>query len=115
KACFDFLTLTSRSFSAVIQELHPELLLPVCLFYLALRGLDTIEDDTSIPLATKEPLLRDFKNFLEQDGWNFTGNRPEEKDRELLVQFHNVITEFKNLKPAYREIIKDITDKMGNG
>ncbi|KAF7585346.1 bifunctional farnesyl-diphosphate farnesyltransferase/squalene synthase [Aspergillus hancockii] len=115
KACFKFLDMTSRSFSAVIKELHPELLLPVCVFYLALRGLDTIEDDTSIPLATKEPLLRGFKDFLEQDGWTFTGNRPEEKDRELLVQFHNVITEYKNMKPAYRSIVKDITDKMGNG
>ncbi|KJK67385.1 Squalene/phytoene synthase [Aspergillus parasiticus SU-1] len=60
-------------------------------------------------------MLREFKDYLEQDGWTFDGNRPEEKDRELLVQFHNVITEFKNMKPAYREIIKDITDKMGNG
>ncbi|PYI27394.1 farnesyl-diphosphate farnesyltransferase [Aspergillus indologenus CBS 114.80] len=115
KACFKFLDLTSRSFSAVIKELHPELLLPVCIFYLVLRGLDTIEDDTSISLETKEPLLRGFKDFLEQDGWTFTGNRPEEKDRELLVQFHNVITEFKNMKPAYQAIVKDITDKMGNG
>ncbi|RAH63415.1 farnesyl-diphosphate farnesyltransferase [Aspergillus piperis CBS 112811] len=115
KACFKFLDLTSRSFSAVIKELHPELLMPVCVFYLTLRGLDTIEDDTSIPLETKEPLLRGFKDFLEQDGWTFNGNRPEEKDRELLVQFHNVITEFKKMKPAYQAIIKDITDKMGNG
>ncbi|KAJ5730840.1 uncharacterized protein N7483_005348 [Penicillium malachiteum] len=115
KACFKFLDLTSRSFSAVIKELHPELLLPVCVFYLVLRGLDTIEDDTSIDLKTKEPLLRGFKDILEQDGWNFTGNRPEEKDRELLVQFQNVITEFKNMKPAYQATIKDITDKMGNG
>ncbi|KMU84082.1 squalene synthetase [Coccidioides immitis H538.4] len=115
KKCYHFLKLTSRSFSAVIMELHPELLLPVCLFYLILRGLDTIEDDTSIPLKVKEPLLRNFKDFLEVDGWTFDGNRPEEKDRELLVQFHNVITEFKKIKPAYKAIIKDITDRMGNG
>ncbi|KAI9925834.1 hypothetical protein ASPWEDRAFT_42505 [Aspergillus wentii DTO 134E9] len=115
RTCFKFLQKTSRSFSAVIQELHPELLVPVCLFYLVLRGLDTIEDDTSIPLETKEPLLRDFKNVLDKEGWSFTGNRPEEKDRELLVQFHNVIAEFKKLKPVYQEIIKDITDKMANG
>jgi farnesyl-diphosphate farnesyltransferase len=115
KACFKFLDMTSRSFSAVIKELHPELLLPVCVFYLTLRGLDTIEDDTSIHLATKERLLRQFKDFLDQDGWAFDGNRPEEKDRELLVQFHNVITEFKNIRPAYQTIVKDITDKMGNG
>lgn len=115
KLCFKFLDLTSRSFAAVIKELHPEMLFPVCVFYLVLRGLDTIEDDTSIPLKTKEPLLRDFKDILTQDGWTFEGNRPEEKDRELLVQFNCVITEFMNMKPAYQAIIKDICDKMGNG
>ncbi|CAI7578517.1 unnamed protein product [Penicillium palitans] len=115
KTCFKFLDKTSRSFSAVIKELHPELLIPICIFYLVLRGLDTIEDDTSIPLVTKEPLLRDFKDILTQDGWTFTGNRPEEKDRELLVQFNHVITEFMNMKPEYQAIIKDITEKMGNG
>lgn len=115
QTCFKFLDQTSRSFSAVIQELHPELLVPVCLFYLTLRGLDTIEDDTSIPLEKKEPILRGFKEILDQNGWTFDGNRPEEKDRELLVQFHNVITEFKKIKPAYQTIIKDIADKMGNG
>lgn len=97
------------------MELHPELLLPICVFYLILRGLDTIEDDTSIPLDVKEPLLREFKDKLEVDGWTFDGNRPEEKDRELLVQFHNVITEFKKMKPAYQKIIKDIADRMGKG
>lgn len=115
KICFDFLGRTSRSFSAVIQELHPELLMPVCVFYLVLRGLDTIEDDTSIALEKKEPLLRDFKNVLKKDGWTFDGNRPEEKDRELLVRFDNVIAEFKGMKPAYQKIISDITDEMGNG
>ncbi|KAF9889562.1 bifunctional farnesyl-diphosphate farnesyltransferase/squalene synthase [Aspergillus nanangensis] len=113
--CFKFLDQTSRSFSPVIKELHPELLLPVCIFYLALRGLDTIEDDISIPLEIKEPLLRGFKDIIDKDGWGFDGNRPEEKDRELLVQFPSVITEFKNLKPVYRAIIKDTVDRMGNG
>ncbi|RYP23155.1 hypothetical protein DL765_001240 [Monosporascus sp. GIB2] len=115
KVCFELLDETGRSFSSVVKELHPELLLPVCVFYLILRGLDTIEDDTSMPLETKEPLLRDFKDYLEQDSWTFTGNRPEEKDRQLLVQFDNVIAEFRNLKPVYQAIIKDITDEMGNG
>lgn len=99
----------------MIQELHPELLLPVAVFYLILRGLDTIEDDMTIPLDKKDTLLRDFHNILEKDGWNFDGNGPNEKDRELLVQFDNVVVEFKKIKPVYRDIIKDITQKMGNG
>ncbi|KAK7544247.1 farnesyl-diphosphate farnesyl transferase-like protein [Phyllosticta citribraziliensis] len=115
RRCFYFLDKTSRSFAAVIKELHPELLVPVCLFYLVLRGLDTIEDDMTIDLPTKEPLLRDFDNILERDGWTFNDNGPDEKDRELLTEFNVVIEEFKKIKPAYRSIIKDITKKMGNG
>jgi len=115
RECFKYLDLTSRSFSAVIQELNPELLVPVALFYLILRGLDTIEDDMTIPLEKKEPLLRNFYNIIEQDGWKFDGNGPDEKDRELLVHFDVVVTEFDLVKPAYRAIIKDITKKMGDG
>ena len=107
--------MTSRSFKAVIQELHPELLIPVAIFYLILRGLDTVEDDMTIPLQKKDPILRDFHTTIERDGWTFDGNGPEEKDRELLVKFNVVIEEFKKVKPEYRTIIKDITKKMGNG
>lgn len=115
KECFRFLDLTSRSFAAVIKELHPELLVPVCLFYLILRGLDTVEDDMTISLAAKEPLLRDFHNHIEDEAWTFDGNGPNEKDRELLVKFDNVTKEFNKCAEAYRAIIRDITKRMGNG
>ncbi|KAF2192123.1 squalene synthetase [Zopfia rhizophila CBS 207.26] len=115
RRCFFFLDKTSRSFSAVIKELHPELLGPVCLFYLILRGLDTIEDDMTIPLETKEPILRNFQDIIEKDGWTFTENGPNEKDRQLLVEFNVVVEEFKKIKPAYQTIIKDIAKRMGNG
>jgi farnesyl-diphosphate farnesyltransferase len=115
KRCFSFLDMTSRSFSAVIKELHPELLVPVCLFYLVLRGLDTIEDDMTLPIEKKEPILRNFQDILDKDGWTFNENGKDEKDRQLLVEFNVVIEEFKKIKPAYQAIIKDITRKMGNG
>lgn len=115
KVCFEFLEKTSRSFSAVILELHPELLVPIALFYLILRGLDTIEDDMTIPLEQKDPLLRKFHTFITEEGWSFDGNGPYEKDRNLLVRFHYVVEEFRKVKPAYQETIKDITRKMGNG
>ncbi|PSK50387.1 hypothetical protein B9Z65_331 [Elsinoe australis] len=115
KECFVYLQKTSRSFAAVILELHPELLVPVCLFYLILRGLDTIEDDMTIAIEEKEPLLRDFENIVEKEGWTYNGNGPNEKDRDLLVHFDVVVTEFLKIKPEYREIIKDITKRMGNG
>ncbi|KAI0000729.1 farnesyl-diphosphate farnesyl transferase [Xylariaceae sp. FL0662B] len=115
RSCFEFLNLTSRSFATVIQELNPDMLVPIALFYLVLRGLDTIEDDMTIPASTKEPLLRDFKKYMQTDGWTFTDNGPNEKDRELLVHFDVVITELKKLKKNYYDIIEDITIKMGNG
>ncbi|KAL8719972.1 MAG: hypothetical protein Q9225_003088 [Loekoesia sp. 1 TL-2023] len=115
RICFDFLDKTSRSFSAVIQELHPELLVPIALFYLILRGLDTIEDDMTLPLEKKDPLLRDFYKITEKEGWSFSGSGPDEEDRELLVQFHYVIEEYRKVKPVYREIINDITHQMGDG
>jgi len=113
--CFEFLKMTSRSFAAVILELNPELCVPITLFYLILRGLDTIEDDMTISLERKEPLLRSFHEILDRPGWSFTESGPNEKDRQLLVEFTVVNEEFAKIKPAYREIIKDITRKMGNG
>ncbi|KAL8686487.1 MAG: hypothetical protein Q9218_007071 [Villophora microphyllina] len=115
RICYDFLDKTSRSFSAVIQELHPELLVPITLFYLILRGLDTIEDDMTIPIDEKTSLLREFYQNTEKEGWSFNGNGPDEKDRELLVQFHYVTEEYLKVKPVYREIINDITHQMGDG
>ncbi|KAL7949714.1 farnesyl-diphosphate farnesyltransferase [Trichoderma barbatum] len=111
--CFRFLNMTSRSFSAVIQELNHELLVPVTLFYLVLRGLDTIEDDMTIPLDVKVPMLRQFHVTMEQDGWQYHDSK--EKDRELLEKFDNVIVELKKIKKPYYDIIKDMTIKMGNG
>lgn len=115
KSCYHFLNMTSRSFAAVILELNPELLLPVCLFYLVLRGLDTIEDDMTLDIKEKEPLLRNFRQHMETDGWTFNGNGPNEKDRELLVHFDDVIVELKKMKKPYYDIIADIATQMGNG
>ncbi|CAD6933585.1 unnamed protein product [Tilletia controversa] len=113
--CWDLLDQTSRSFAAVIKELKAELGRVICIFYLILRALDTVEDDMTIPVEKKIPLLLAFYQKLEIEGWNFTENGPDEKDRELLVQFHKVIAEFQMLKPHFRTVIADITAKMGAG
>ncbi|KAK5126792.1 hypothetical protein LTR85_009726 [Meristemomyces frigidus] len=115
KECFRLMDLTSRSFGGVIKELHPELLVPMCLFYVILRGLDTIEDDMTIDIEEKEPLLRDFYKHLEDESWTYNGNGPNEKDRDVLVKFDNVAKEYVKVKEAYRVIIEDITKRMGNG
>lgn len=44
----------------------------IALFYLVLRGLDTVEDDMTLSIERKAPLLEEFHLKLEEDGWNFT-------------------------------------------
>lgn len=115
RECYRFLELTSRSFVAVCQELDRELLMPVIIFYLVLRALDTIEDDMTLHIEEKEPLLRNFYTHLEDTNWTFDGSGPNEKDREVLVKFDCVAREFNQLKDEYRIIIKAIAKGMGNG
>ncbi|KAJ1567881.1 Farnesyl-diphosphate farnesyltransferase [Cladochytrium tenue] len=110
-----FLNLTSRSFARVIQELSPELSLPVCIFYLVLRGLDTVEDDMTLDLSLKLRTLRSFHERLEESGWTFTQSGPDEKDAPLLVRFDVVIEQYALLKPGYRRVISDICRRMGHG
>ncbi|CAO3685550.1 unnamed protein product [Umbelopsis vinacea] len=124
KRCYDFLDKTSRSFSLVIQELDDELrdvvntimmATLICLFYLVLRGLDTIEDDMTLDLNRKCEMLRSFHKTIYQRGWNFKESGPNEKDRHLLVGFDIVIEEFLALPTKFQKVIADITDQMGNG
>lgn len=113
----------------------------VCIFYLVLRALDTVEDDMTIPLEQKVPLLHDFHTFLYQPDWCFTQSR--EKDRRVLEDFPTVrwcllstlhdftlthsqdlnvfhvflqiSVEFRSLGQEYRDVISDICHRMGVG
>jgi farnesyl-diphosphate farnesyltransferase len=113
--CYYFLNLTSRSFARVIQELDVELRHAVCIFYIVLRGLDTIEDDMTIPVEEKVRLLRAFYEYNQKAGWSYNGNSPLEKDAVLLKNYSVVIEELSKLKPEYRKTILEITKKMGEG
>ena len=52
----------------VIQSLPTELRDAVCLFYLVLRALDTVEDDMAVSVDVKVPLLRVFHEKI-YDRW----------------------------------------------
>lgn len=115
RRCWAFLDATSRSFAAVIKELDGELARVISLFYLVLRGLDTIEDDMTIPDEIKQPILRSFHQKTITPGWNYDGCGPKEKDRQLLVEYDVVVDELNRLEPHYREVIVDICHKMEIG
>lgn len=97
-----------------------------------------MEDDMTLPDEIKQPLLRKFHELTVQPGWTFTESGPNEKDRQLLVEYDNVITEVNLLDGRYvfvncpikcashyqhslcvhyryREIIIDICQKMEGG
>lgn len=113
--CYETLNKVSRSFAVVIRELPQGLDDAVCLFYLILRALDSIEDDMSLQNDIKIDLLRHFylKNY--EAGWSITGVGDKEEYRELLANYHLVIEAFASLDPKYQSIISDICAKMGEG
>ncbi|KAM3930269.1 squalene synthase isoform 2-T2 [Leptodactylus fuscus] len=113
QTCYKYLNQTSRSFAAVIQALDGELRHAVCIFYLVLRALDTVEDDMTISLETKIPMLHNFHTFLYQADWRFTESK--EKDRQVLEDFPTISLEFRNLALVYQQVIADICHKMGVG
>ncbi|GME82877.1 unnamed protein product [[Candida] boidinii] len=84
------------------------------LFYLVLRALDTIEDDMTLDNEIKIPLLKSFHLKLDSLDWTFNGNGPNERDRELLVQYNNVLIEYHKIKPYYQQVIRETTEKMEN-
>ncbi|MCD9640104.1 Farnesyl-diphosphate farnesyltransferase [Datura stramonium] len=56
--CYITLRKVSRSFALVIQQLPTDLRDVVCVYYLVLRALDTVEDDTSLAIEVRVPILR---------------------------------------------------------
>nr|D0VFU8.1 RecName: Full=Squalene synthase; Short=SlSS [Solanum lycopersicum]ACY25092.1 squalene synthase [Solanum lycopersicum] len=111
--CYLMLQKVSRSFALVIQQLPVELRDAVCIFYLVLRALDTVEDDTSIPTDVKVPILISFHQHVYDREWHFACGTKEYK--VLMDQFHHVSTAFLELGKLYQQAIEDITMRMGAG
>lgn len=113
--CYDSLEKVSRSFAMVIQQLPPDLKDAICVFYLVLRGLDTIEDDMTLEENEKDRLLRHFYRSCYLPDFNLHGIGDTEDYRHLLQHFDKVTRTFLTLKEEYKEIIADICFRMGNG
>ncbi|KAK1604293.1 hypothetical protein QYE76_027966 [Lolium multiflorum] len=111
--CYDMLQKVSRSFALVIQQLGPELRNAVCIFYLVLRALDTVEDDTSIPTEVKLPILQDFYRHIYNPDWHFPSGTSHY--RVLMDNFRLLSTAFLELDQGYQMTIEDITRRMGAG
>lgn len=111
--CYSMLHKVSRSFALVIQQLDTDLRDAVCIFYLVLRALDTVEDDTSIATEVKVPILLAFHRHIYEREWHFSCGTKDYK--VLMDEFHHVSTAFLELGRGYQEAIEDITKRMGAG
>ncbi|XP_010526914.1 PREDICTED: squalene synthase 1-like [Tarenaya hassleriana] len=111
--CYSMLHKVSRSFALVIQQLGTELRNAVCVFYLVLRALDTVEDDTSIPTDVKVPILIAFHRHIYDRDWHFSCGTKDYK--VLMDQFHHLSAAFLELEKGYQNAIEDITRRMGAG
>jgi farnesyl-diphosphate farnesyltransferase len=113
--CYAALNKVSRSFSVVIAQLPQELRDPVCIFYLVLRALDTIEDDMAFPIEKKLPLLKTFYKKNADPSWKMEGVGDSANYRALLAHYGKVSRSYLQLDEAYQNVISDICKKMGEG
>jgi farnesyl-diphosphate farnesyltransferase len=112
--CYDYLQRVSRSFALVIMELDSRLRDPACIFYLVLRALDTIEDDTSVDATLRMRLCRELYTHLGDPTYKLH-DIGQADERTLLEQLPKVFICFRELDSEYQEIIADITRRMGDG
>ncbi|KAL6770753.1 SQS1 [Auxenochlorella protothecoides x Auxenochlorella symbiontica] len=111
--CYSMLNKVSRSFAIVIQQLPEQLRDAVCVFYLVLRALDTVEDDMAIDQAEKVPILLSFHEKTYEKDWSMKCGHGHYV--ELMEQYPVVCAAFQGLEPQYQEVITDICRRMGAG
>lgn len=132
KYAYSALCNVSRSFALVIMELQPRLRHPVCVFYLILRALDTVEDDTSVDPDIRKDICSRFWTFLNPSlhkhpqsetsdsntdpsvPWS-SSNFGQGAEKDLCYRFPTILRCYNSLEPTYRHIIADITRRMGKG
>jgi farnesyl-diphosphate farnesyltransferase len=115
KFCYAALNKVSRSFAVVIEQLPYELKDPVCIFYLVLRGLDSVEDDMNFEVTGRLQLLRNFHRHLSDKTWKIKNVGDSHDYRVLLENFDKVIKVYQSLDEEYQYVISDICKKMGDG
>lgn len=69
----------------------------------------------SLPDEKKQGILRKFHELTLTPGWTFTESGPEEADRQLLVEYNNVIDELRLLKPEYAPFSLPLSHQLSHG
>lgn len=115
--CDDILVKVSRSFAAVIRQLPSTMLVDILVFYLVLRALDTIEDDTT-SFPSQEVKMKHLMNFhktaLADPNWTMDGVG-EADEKRLLQNFDKCHSVYAKLNEKSRRVIADIAQRMATG
>lgn len=115
--CDEILVKVSRSFAAVIRQLPSTMLVDILIFYLVLRALDTIEDDTTaFPSQDVKVnhLLNFHKTALGDPTWTMDGVG-EGDEKRLLQNFDKCHRVYAKLGDKSRRVIADISQRMATG
>lgn len=113
--CYDTLNEVSRSFALVIQGLPLSVKDAICIFYLMLRALDTIEDDMQLDKETKFALLKDFHNTCGDETFSLDKVGDRAVYVNLLKNYPRVNRMFNRLDASYQLVIKEICYEMAQG
>jgi len=113
--CYDTLNEVSRSFAMVIQDLPIDVKDAICVFYLMLRALDTIEDDMQLDNETKSTLLENFHETCGDENFALEDIGDREVYINLLRNYPRVNRVYNNLSDSYQLVIKEICFEMAQG
>lgn len=113
--CYDTLNEVSRSFAMVIQDLPMDVKDAICVFYLMLRALDTIEDDMQLDEETKFTLLRSFHETCGDESFALDNIGDREVYVNLLRNYPRVNRVYNSLDAGYQLVIKEICHEMAQG
>nr|G0Y286.1 RecName: Full=Presqualene diphosphate synthase; AltName: Full=Squalene synthase-like 1 [Botryococcus braunii]AEL16715.1 squalene synthase-like 1 [Botryococcus braunii] len=111
--CYNTLHTVSKGFPRFVMRLPQELQDPICIFYLLLRALDTVEDDMNLKSETKISLLRVFHEHCSDRNWSMKSDYGIYAD--LMERFPLVVSVLEKLPPATQQTFRENVKYMGNG
>ena len=105
----------TRTFSAVIASMPSDLNVAFSVLYLCLRGMDTVEDDLTLPLADKVQYVQAFPSMVAQGPFIMEGIGTSEEHRNVLKHFDVVGRAFQSLTSAQQHVILGNLKEMSQG
>ncbi|MCA9521536.1 MAG: phytoene/squalene synthase family protein [Myxococcales bacterium] len=120
--CDEILPRVSRTFALSISMLPESLRDAVRAAYLLCRIVDTIEDDTSVPLEVRRPIFAEFDALMRDDARDPTAFeasaevfRGEWAEAALCSRAGATFRSFRGLSEAQREAIRPSVLEMSHG